>query len=245
MRTVFISLILLASIFEVCGQNEIPKESQPETTVQAIPELLAILEGGNHSPELYAQLGYSYYQEADLAHAVLYYEKALKLKPRDKDISDALDLIRNELSIQITEIPDFVLSRYYRNVSRLFSSTSWSVIQLLCGALLLGLIYLRLFKSGEHLSNKWAGILIGLTAFLMLLSVLFASARKYEEKGQVSGIAMSEHGIYEAPDDRSELIVSIGPGNKVFLIDEIGEWYKVLLRDKDTGWIPKDQIKLI
>jgi len=78
-----------------------------------------------------------------------------------------------------------------------------------------------------------------------LISGLMAYHSKLTELGGDQAISMQSQELYEAADDRSNSIVSIGPGNKVFLLDTIGDWYKVQLRDKDTGWVKKDRVSII
>ena len=205
---------------------------------------LTMITDGEHSADLYANIGYAYFQRGEIANAILYYEKAAKLDPHDHKIHASLNQIRSELPIQITHIPDFILVRWYRNAYNCLSSTMWSIMQVLAGLLLLYFVYRLLFHQIKTRPlYQW----ITITGLLVtiLISGFFAYHRKQFEIGGNSGISMIQQELYEAPDARSGSVVSIGPGNKVFIIDNIGEWYKVQLRDKDTGWILKENIALI
>lgn len=210
----------------------------------SIERYLSILTDGKHSPSLYANLGYEYYQNGNLANAILYYEKALKLDPHNDQLQKSLDQIRSELPIQITDIPDFILVRWYRSAYNYLSSTTWSVIQLFAGIVLLYFLYRLLFRNmTTKMIYQW--LIIGGLLVIILLTSFFAYHRKQFEIGGHSGVSLKLQEVYEGPDSRSGTVLTIGPGNKVYILDNIGEWYKIQVRDKDTGWILKENIALI
>ena len=51
----------------------------------------AILAQGQHSAKVYFNLGNAYFKQDDLAHAILYYHRALRLEPADEDIRHNLE----------------------------------------------------------------------------------------------------------------------------------------------------------
>ena len=75
--------------------------SEQQNYTQIISQHLQSLAEGQHSEELYVNLGYAYYQNGDLANAILNYEKALKLKPGDKDVISSIIQIRGELPVSL------------------------------------------------------------------------------------------------------------------------------------------------
>ena len=81
--------------------------------------------------------------------------------------------------------------------------------------------------------------------FLTLIAGLLAHKSKALSMGKVSAVVMSSQSIYTAPDDRSEEIAVLGPGNKVEMIDQIEDWTKVQLADKDIGWIKYELLREI
>jgi len=93
------------------------------------------------------------------------------------------------------------------------------------------------------LIKRWSvtSVLIALVA----LTSLLAYQRKVYSIGGQAAICMKDQKLYEAPDDRSEELVDLGPGNKVYILDQIGDWYKVQLRDKDVGWVRMSDCQMI
>lgn len=213
------------------------------------PEAIGILEGlGSQNyvdKEVLETLGYCNYKIGDLAKAMLYYERAAKNAPRDKDIQEAIDHIRKELPVQITQIPDFVLLRWSRHVRDLMSSKNWAVLQILLALSILILLYWWWFKAAHRNWTKQRIIMILAAASLTILTGIIGYQKKISENDRHSAICKEFHNLYVAPDLRSQAVTDLGPGNKVFIIDSIGEFYKVILLDKDLGWIEKIAVEKI
>jgi len=213
----------------------------------AITIMDSIIDNGYSSTELYSNLGNAHFMRGNQAKAMLYYEKALLLSPDNEDVIKSIEAIRRQLDIQITDIPDFILLTYYRKIVNLFSASTWGVLQLLFGLIAIGALFLYLLpRKNVNLSERNIK-LIGLSALVLSLAFLaFANSKKGYELSQNQAIVMdSKASIYQAPDKLSPEVAPIGAGNKVFIVSELGEWYKVSLRDKDAGWIKKEEVAII
>ncbi|MEX0315389.1 MAG: tetratricopeptide repeat protein, partial [Allomuricauda sp.] len=62
---------------------------------KAIESYERILENGEHSAELYFNLGNCYYKLNAIGPSIFYYEKALLLKPNDSEILNNLSYAQN------------------------------------------------------------------------------------------------------------------------------------------------------
>lgn len=91
--------------------------------------------------------------------------------------------------------------------------------------------------------KRWS--IISALILAILVCGLLGYFQHATELGGNIGISSNVHNIYQAPDERSGEVVTIGPGNKVYILDTIGDWYKVQLEDKDAGWIKKENIFII
>ena len=197
------------------------------------------------SKELYENLGFAYYHAGNLAKSILFYEKALHLAPRDKKLKEAITHVRSELPVQITVIPDFILLRLWRSLASYLTANSWIILQTFLSISLLAVLYLWMFRMRTKGWGNRRWITISSLALMILLTGLLGYYRYGMELGGDIGISNDVHRIYNAPDERSGEVVTIGPGNKVFIIDTIGDWYKVQLEDKDEGWIRKENIYIV
>ena len=249
-----ILFLLLLTFLSTCLQaqqgafNKSVELLSNDNPTEAITIMDSIIANGSVSPELYSNLGKANFLTGDMARAMLSYEKALLLDPGNKNIGKSINAIRKELNVQITDIPDFILLNYYRTVVNLFSASTWSVLQLLSGLLAIALLLLHLFPryNSTPLSErsiKVAGISILILSCFFLLC---ANSKKGYELGKNQGIVMTaDISLHKAPDKLSPEIAPISAGNKVFIISELGEWYKVSLRDKDLGWVKKEEVAII
>ena len=213
----------------------------------AIIAMDSIISQGQVSPKLYSNLANAHFNQGNKAEAILYYEKALVMDPRNSDILNAITAIRKQLNIQITNIPDFILVSYYRNIVNLFSASVWSTLQLLTGIIAITLLFLYMYPRENELMSIRNIKILGISAFIVsMLLLVFAHSKKNYELGGSQGIVMESNiSIHQAPDKLSPEVAPIGEGNKVFIISELGKWYKVSLRDKDLGWIKKEEVVII
>jgi len=208
-KGVFIISIVLLFCEPIISQDAFKssaKELSDGNVELAIVKLTELLEQGKSSKELFSNLGYAYFQQNDMGNAMLYYHKALKVDPTDARIQESIRTVRDQLDIQITEIPDFVLVTTFRKISNLMNATSWGALQVLSGILSIICLALILFPKGL-LSNKtlkWAGIS---SLILTLLFGIFAFSKRQTETSKSQAIVMkAEQNIHVSPDEISPVI---------------------------------------
>jgi tetratricopeptide (TPR) repeat protein len=203
-----------------------------------------LVDQGLESSELYYNLGNAEYKLGHLGKSILYYEKAKLLSPNNASINNNLSIARDKVQSDILEIPDFLPVRLWRGMAKALSPTMWIVVQCLLGMLLLYKIYL-LFNLSES-SNRLR------TIGLMLVSILFLVISYAAGKTSHNLLHLHDHGIvlnastmFSAPDNRSDEIELLTEGVKVKITDNIDEWYKVELMNKNIGWIEMKSIDRI
>ena len=85
---------------------------------KAIEYYTGILENGQHSAELYFNLGNAYYKLNQIAPSIYNYEKALLLSPNDPEIKNNLAYAQNMTLDAIETMPETVLSKIYKNITK-------------------------------------------------------------------------------------------------------------------------------
>lgn len=204
-----------------------------------------LISEGQVSTELYANLAKTYYLSEDKTTAILYYERALRLDPDNTEIINSLSNIRQELDIRLSDIPDFVVVSAYQSIVRFLSPATWISLQVLFGIVAVGLLYFLLFRVGE---DRYRMVLIAaaVSTFLFILSWLMAVQSKGYIVAQDQAIVSIEAtSLYTSPDALSPEVAALVGGIKVWITDELGEWYKVRLRDRDEGWVKKEEVTII
>ena len=95
---------------------------------------------GLESPELYCNLGDACFKQDDLAHAILYYERALKLDPSYSDARHNLTFAQGFVQDKIEAVPEFFLEAWGRKACWLLPSDTWAVLFLVLLAATLGCV---------------------------------------------------------------------------------------------------------
>lgn len=212
---------------------------------EAIDKYTTILESGNHSVELYFNLGNANYKLNNIAPSIYYYEKALQLEPNDNDIKNNIAFARNMTVDAIDVVPESGFSKLIKSITNTFSFDVWakSSIVLVFSFVLLFLIYYFAFSSFKK-RLAFIGSLIAL--FLCCVTLLFAF-HKYnlDKKDKPAIIFAQESKVKSEPNLRSEESFRLHEGTKVQVLDVIGEWKKIKLSDGKTGWVSSEDIKLL
>lgn len=211
----------------------------------AISTYEQLLDANWTAPGIHYNLGSSYLQLDQLGKAILHLERAFIQTPKEEDVIHNLALAKSKLKDDISEIPQFFLLRWWRQLALMASATFWAILGLVL--LFLGACNLILWMKGKTREQRKRGFLIGLPVFLLgLLPVLLALHRvNIEEASPFAILQPEEVTLKAAPDKDSAAIFDLHEGTKVEILDQIGEWYKVRLLNGDQGWLPMEVIERI
>ncbi|NNF21102.1 MAG: SH3 domain-containing protein [Saprospiraceae bacterium] len=203
-----------------------------------------LLKEGWRTAELEYNLGNAYFQTNEIGLAVLHFERAKQLKPGDKLIAANLDLARNKVESDIIEVPDFVLLRIWNSVSTILSPWGWMILQvLLCIA---SLISIYMWRFGHGRRDRIIGFVTGSLFLLLFLLALTAGHWRANNMDSANdGIVLQQSFLYSGPDERSDQLKSLPIGEKVEVVDKVGEWYKVELLNKEKGWVSSFSLEFI
>ncbi|MBR4002045.1 MAG: BatD family protein [Bacteroidales bacterium] len=201
---------------------------------------------GVESADLYYNLGNAYFKTSDYAHAILFYERALKLDPSSADIKHNLQYAQEFIQDNIETVPEFFLAQWFHNLSRIFPRDVWAVLFLVLLAAALGLSLL--FALGGTPARRKAGFFGGIAA-LLLCALCFSFARvQYNQYINATDaiITRAVTSVKSSPDSGSakDLFV-LHAGSKVRILDSVGEWMNVELPDGRQGWLPEADMEVI
>jgi tetratricopeptide (TPR) repeat protein len=206
----------------------------------------AIEAEGLESPELYYNIGNAYFKSSDYAHAILYYERALKLDPSYSDARFNLEFAMGSVQDRIDSVPEFFLRTWVRKLGYLFPSDTWAVLFLvLFGLALAGAL---LFLLGTGAARRRTGFFAGLAALVLALCCLgFAASQKAAYNRADSAIVtVPVSSVLSSPGSGAakDLFV-LHEGTKVRILDEVGGWWNIELSDGRQGWIQSSDLELI
>ena len=213
---------------------------------QAAADWSGVAATGLRSKELYFNLGNAYYKDGDIAKAILFYERALRLDPSDADIRYNLDFARNLTQDRIDEVPEFILKTWTRKVNYLLSSNAWAGLSLflLALALALGLLFLL----GPSAGARRTGFFTGIAALLLALAAWgFARSQKADAERHDTAIVMRPvTSVTSSPSsEAAKSLFILHEGTKVKVLDEVSGFTDIELADGRRGWIASGDIEKI
>lgn len=222
--------------------NEAYKDKQFS---EALKLYEGFIEEGLASAALFYNMGNVYYRQDKIGLAILYYEKALKLSPRDAAVRANLALAQSRQVDQIQALPAFFLDRWQQGLQSIFSSNTWSVLGLLL--LWAGVGGLIFWLLASVRTQRKRGFIIGSTLLILSIIPFYLSAGRssFEQNPGTAILLESEYGLRTAPEEESTVILPLHEGVKLLIVDRIGEWMKVQLEDGEQGWLPEEALGMI
>lgn len=199
---------------------------------------MKIIRLGFESADLYFNLANSLYKQGEIASSILYYEKALLLKPGDPDIKANLALANTRIIDKIDVIPPFFVRRWINWLRGIFSPDTWAVLSIVL--FVLGLIGFFTYQAGRERTVRrvsfYAGIFFLVFSFISLALMV----------ARIKGIVDPGHAIImspsvtarSSPDEQSTTVFVLHEGTKVTITDSIQNWKEIRIPDGNKGWIP-------
>ncbi len=247
MKKLLYILILLVS-FSGIAQNETLFEQGKELYKngkyqQAINSWMKILDNGEHSAELYFNLGNAQYKLNHIGPSIYYYEKALQLSPNDQDIKNNLAFAENARIDSIEPLPQTVFSKWYKSIAGFFTFEGWAVLAVAFSLFFVALFLFYYFAFSEKrkrllfVSSMFAGFLL-----VASLTMAFLTYGDYS-KNQPAVIFASEIEVKTEPSMGSNIAFTLHEGTKVQILAQDGNWFRISLADGKDGWIPSSDLK--
>ncbi len=212
----------------------------------ALSPWLAIEAGGAESAALYVNIGDAWFKSGNLARAILYYERALKLDPSDADARHNLSFANGFVQDRIDAVPEFFLSSWLRRSGRALSSDGWTVLFFVL--LILALAAALVFLLGRSAGARKAGFFTGLPALLLALLCLSFAARQRSVylDGGAAIITRPVSPVKSSPgSEGGKDLFLLHEGTRVVVTDRVGDWENITLADGRQGWIMASDADLI
>ena len=199
---------------------------------------------GAESPELYCNIGDSYFKQGNYPKAILFYERALKLDPSYSDARYNLEFAGSFVQDKIEAVPEFILKSLARKVCYFLGSNAWAalfLILLVC-ALGMGLMFLLASSVGKRRAGFYCGLVL---LILSLCCLGFSVWQKHDYHKADSAIVMNPvSSVKSSPSGGKDLFI-IHEGTKVKILDSVGSWQNIELADGRQGWIDGSSIEII
>ena len=211
----------------------------------ALDNYLAIEQSDMVSADLYYNIANCYYKLADIPHAVLYYQRALKLNPHHADARNNLEIAQASVQDRIDSVPRFILAEWMDNLKYSMSSDGWAWLTVALFALVV--LLMTGFRQLGSVSARKASFVLACVLFVLTLCTFSLSlsqrADALSDKGAVVMSPVSS--VKSSPGTSGTSLFIIHEGTVLEVKDVVGDWYRVTIADGREGWIPAADIEII
>jgi tetratricopeptide (TPR) repeat protein len=216
--------------------NQAFKEGQYQKAVDGYEQLI---QSGHQNGHLYYNLGNAYFRIGDLGEAILNYERARILIPRDADLSFNLRNAQDQMQDAIAQSHDFIRMTFFWLDSVSLNELFWSfaILNILFWTSLLTRLFFR---------SEWNYYLPLILVVLWLIVGLSFGLKWYQvETDDRAVILEKEVNILAGPDENDTVLFKLHEGSIVHHERSEDGWYLVSLPDKKRGWIEAEAVELI
>ena len=206
----------------------------------AIEQYQKVLELGVVSETVLYNLANAYFKSNQLGNAILCFEKAHRLAPRDREIAENLSFARTRIADKVERPPEgfFVsLVRRITNWLSLDTETALAVVFFIAANAAFALFWLDAIP-GLSRPALYASI-----AFLVLFMILGSSnlLRIYWQETVQEGVVLVEKAdVLSGPASDSPVLFSVHEGLKVRIENNLPDWVQISLENGWNGWVKKE-----
>jgi len=215
---------------------------------------LALDQQGSSS-ELYYNIGNTHYRLGNIGHAVVAYERALRLDPSNDDARANLDFVNSTIKGKPEDGSTF-LSNIHSGIVSLASPDGWAMVAMVLFITVLGCIALYLFTSNVMLRKiGFFGGLVILCLFIYATVIAWQTA--YAIDNHDTAVVISSNaklrtnpGTSKSPDGKT---INIPEGTCVQIIDSMATpsdpvspmYYNIRLNGTTEAWIGSSYVERI
>lgn len=205
-----------------------------------------LISQGVEDSAVYYNLGNTYFQQGDLGRAVLNFQRATQLNPRDPDIRANLELARSMADVPFTSTAPGPIDTLAKMTSRWLTLNETAILALafwfLAGFLFLSI---RLLGAGKVRTILKYGAIVSL--FILALIGLSLGSRIFTESTQHEGVVVAPVvAVSSEPGEQFATDFSLKSGTEVSLVEAQGNWVRLAVPgDAIEGWIPVNTIETV
>lgn len=211
-------------------------------------EALALYDSVNThftSASLLFNMGNCWSKLGDVPHAILYYERALRLDPGADDIQANLDQERSKVVDRMNELPSLTLGSLWDKLQGGTDVDQWARRSLWACAIMAAAAI-----AGTWVRKRLAKRLLTAVAAIALVSTvcsaLLAFYRVQQVEDRSSAIIMSPTlDILGEPRPGGTRLFVLHQGTKVGLMQRQGDWQEIRLGSGAVGWVPVGSVEVI
>lgn len=201
---------------------------------------------GTRDNALFYNLGNAYYRLGDVGRAVLNYQRAAQLNPRDADVRANLALIRSQISPAsepeaagpLSVLAGFTGSWLTVNETALMALGFWFMAGLAL------LIWRQLGPSGARTAAQYVAIAL---LVLVLFSGLSLGSRLLIENSHPEGVVIVPSvAVSSEPGEQFATEFNLPSGTEINIVETQGDWVRLAMPGQPLqGWVPANSVETV
>lgn len=205
-----------------------------------------VLESGVMDSALYYNLGNAYYKQGNLGNAILNYERAMRIAPRDPDIRANLTLARSQILDQYESANGAITGRLADLVAAWLTVNETAILSLVLWVLV-ALILLVIWHGWLDSICTGLQYLLAGCILLLLVSVTLLGTRIYADTTRPPAIILAQEvDVVSGPGEQYITEFTLHSGAKVSVLEERGAWVRLALPGEQLqGWVMSGVIERI
>jgi tetratricopeptide (TPR) repeat protein len=245
---ILLALVLLPAISssaEVVTKNMADSAYAKGHYQQAAKMYNSLLKQGK-SAAVYYNLGNCYYRMEDMTHAVLAYERALRLSPGDEDIRFNLQMAREKTIDKIVPRSEMFFVTWWKALVNVQSADGWAITAIVSLGMAVVLLLIYLFV--DQLWLRKLGFFGGAFAVLLfLMANLLAWQQQRQMQDSPGAVVIAPAAVVKStPAQGGTDLFVLHEGTRVDIIDDtMRDWKEVEMADGKRGWIERKLIERI
>ncbi|RZJ27289.1 MAG: tetratricopeptide repeat protein [Flavobacterium sp.] len=245
MKHLLIALLFAQVLFAHNGFEKGNALYRNEKYAEAASAYESVLKENKQSAELYFNLANAYYKQNKVAPAIYNYEKALLLKPNDPEITNNLNFAHKMMIDEIKEVPRVGFRKIIEDVTSSMSYDGWAWTAVVLAFSFL-LFFCGYYFSGIALYKRIFFVGMFVIAFAILICTISALFERDREKNDRPAIVFEQSApVKSEPKSSGADATVLHEGTKVYVLETLDNWKKVVLPDGSQGWMEVTSIKEI
>ncbi len=192
-------------------------------------------------PDLYYNVGNAAFKRNQLGIAILNYERARRLQPRDPDIITNLNFAKSLVEYRVEDARNW----YYRKLMEWLEFAKPREIYFISAIaffIFVFPIFLKLLIRGNVAITNFSAWTLALWLFTASLSgIKFYQANLRDQ----AVVVIPKVEVRYGPSEKDKLAFRLVEGIKVSIEDELDQWYRVSLTNGESGWVPQESVMII
>ena len=194
------------------------------------------------SSAVYYNLGNAYFRLGQKGKALASYERALAISPRDKDIRWNLEMLKSVLADRIEAPSDNPVFFWGRKAADTFTINEISISLSALLALFLAFAVLNFIFPR---TKSWTGFFQFLTVAALVACAALFILKWTDVKDPRVVVLDKEVYAHYGPSNKETNAFLLHEGAEGKVLDETPDWFYIVLKNKNSGWIPKSSCETV